>query len=130
MLHSQGAPGLLERWLAIIGLIAAADCLSTRRTGAWAALSLVSADAAIEAMLELAATTTDNPPGIRAQWDDIYLGTVSLYGHGRAPGVERKGAIAVDAATAEWAVFAVADAIFRLSQAGSIDPGPPPWNRP
>jgi hypothetical protein len=62
---------LLDRWLAMLGLVAAAEDFAARRTGAWAGLAVVAADAAIEAALGLIATGGSKPPEGQERFSDL-----------------------------------------------------------
>ncbi|MFI5260100.1 MAG: hypothetical protein ACHQ01_10920 [Candidatus Limnocylindrales bacterium] len=62
---------LLDRWLGILGLIDAADNFAARRTGPWAGLAVVAADAAMEAALGLVATGGPKPPDGQERYADL-----------------------------------------------------------
>jgi|BarGraNGADG00212_2_1021979.scaffolds.fasta_scaffold07670_3 hypothetical protein len=62
---------LLDRWLGILGLIDAAGNFAARRTGTWAGLAVVAADAAMEAALGLVATGGAKPPDGQERYADL-----------------------------------------------------------
>src|SRR5258708_27517722 len=61
-------PDHLVRWLGIMSLITSAEQLLERGGSVWPALSIVSADAAIEAMLGMIAVSTDD----KEQFQQLY----------------------------------------------------------
>lgn len=62
---------LLDRWLGIPGLIDAADSFAAGRTGTWAGLAVVAADAAMETALGLVATGGPRPPDGQDRYADL-----------------------------------------------------------
>jgi hypothetical protein len=64
-------PDLLGRWLALTGLIASADEMVARRTGAWASLGLAAADTVSESVLGLLASTGAAPLSDRETWEQV-----------------------------------------------------------
>jgi hypothetical protein len=65
-------PDLLSRWLSVMWLISSAEQMLVRGGGAWPALSLVSADAAVEALLGMIAATGTAPPKDKESFDGLH----------------------------------------------------------
>jgi len=70
-LQLDDQPDLIPRWLGVMSLIASAQQM-VGRGGIWPALAMVSADAAVEALLGMIATTSADPPGDRDSFDVLY----------------------------------------------------------